>query len=79
MAVSLPPDKLANVQQLALSLLQAHHVMVCQVKSFLGKAKFFPGWPAGYCVRLTGTALLPAYIATHLSVEADYVSWVGSF
>ena len=40
MSVSLPPDKLADIQQLALSLLQTTHVTVCKVMSFLGKANF---------------------------------------
>ena len=40
MSVSLPPDKLADIQQLALSLLQSQHVTVLQVMSFLGKANF---------------------------------------
>ena len=40
MSVSLPPDKLADIQQLALSLLHTPHVMVCKVMSFLGKANF---------------------------------------
>ena len=40
MSVSLPPDKLADIQQLALSLLQTPHVTVCKVISFLGKANF---------------------------------------
>ena len=40
MPVSLPPDKLADIQQLALSLLQTHHVAACQVMSFSGKANF---------------------------------------
>ena len=40
MWVSLPPDKLADIQQLALSLLQTSHVTVCKVMSFLGKANF---------------------------------------
>ena len=40
MSVSLPPDKLADIQQLALSLLQTPHVTVCRVISFLGKANF---------------------------------------
>ena len=34
MSVSLPPDKLADIQQLALSLLQTPHVTVCQVMTF---------------------------------------------
>ena len=38
--VSLPPDKLADIQQLAFSLLQTPHVTVCRVMSFLGKANF---------------------------------------
>ena len=40
MSVSLPPDKLADIQQLALSLLQSQYVTVHRVMSFLGKAKF---------------------------------------
>ena len=40
MSVSLPPDKLADIQQLALSLLWTPHVTVCKVMSFLGKANF---------------------------------------
>ena len=34
------PDKLADIQQLALSLLHTPHVMVHKVMSFLGKANF---------------------------------------
>ena len=40
MSVSLPPDKLADIQQLAFSLLQTPHVTVHMVMSFLGKANF---------------------------------------
>ena len=40
MSVSLPSDKLADIQQLALSLLQTTHVTICKVMSFLGKANF---------------------------------------
>ena len=40
MSVSLPPDNLADIQQLALSLLQTPHVTVHKVMSFLGKANF---------------------------------------
>ena len=40
MPVSLLPDKLADIQQLALSLLQTQPVMVCWVMPFLGKANF---------------------------------------
>ena len=40
MLVSLLPDKLADIQQLALSLLQTPHVTVHKVMSFLGKATF---------------------------------------
>ena len=40
MSVSLPPDKLVDIQQLALSLLETTHVTVCKVMSFLGKANF---------------------------------------
>ena len=40
MSVSLPPDKLADIQQQALSLLQTTHVTVHRVMSFLSKANF---------------------------------------
>ena len=40
MSVSLPPDKLADIQQLALSLLCTPHVTVHKVMSFLGMANF---------------------------------------
>ena len=40
MSVSLPSDKLADIQHLALSLLQTTHVTVPKVMSFLGKANF---------------------------------------
>ena len=40
MLVPLPLDKLAEIQQLALALLQTPHVTVCKVMSFLGKANF---------------------------------------
>ena len=42
MSVSLPPDKLADIQQLALSLLQTTHVTVHKVMSFLGRPIFVP-------------------------------------
>ena len=45
MSVSLPPDKLADIKQLALSLLQTQPVTVHQVISFLGKANCFCQWP----------------------------------
>ena len=40
MSVSLPSDKLADTQQLAISLLQTTHATVHRVMSFLGKANF---------------------------------------
>ena len=40
MLVSLPPEKLADIQQLTLSLLQSQYVTVHKVMSFLGKANF---------------------------------------
>ena len=42
MLESLPLDKLAEIQQLALALLQTPHVTVRKVMSFLGKANFCP-------------------------------------
>ena len=46
MSVSLPSDKLADIQQLALSFLQTQPVTVCQVISFLVKANFYAN---GHC------------------------------
>ena len=40
MSVSLPPDKLTDIWQLALSLLWTQHVTVCRIMPFLGKANF---------------------------------------
>ena len=40
MSVSLPPDNLTDIQQLALSLLQTQFVTICRVMSILGKANF---------------------------------------
>ena len=40
MSISLLHDKLADIQQLAPSLLWTTHVTVCRVMSFLGKANF---------------------------------------
>ena len=40
MSVSLPPDKLADIQQSVLSLLQTQPVTVHRVMSLLGKANF---------------------------------------
>ena len=42
MSIALHPDMLADVQQLALSLLQTQPVTVCQVMSFFGKVNFLP-------------------------------------
>ena len=39
--VSCPPDKLAYIQQLALSLLYTEHIMLYQVMSFSGKVNFY--------------------------------------
>ena len=40
MSVSLPPEKLADIQQLTLSLLLTQPVTVHQFMSILGKANF---------------------------------------
>ena len=40
MSVSLCADKLVDIQQLALSLLQAQPITVCRVMSFLAKGNF---------------------------------------
>ena len=48
-SLSWPPDKLADIQQLALSLLQTTHVTVCRVMSFLGKANFCTNGHSKFC------------------------------
>ena len=40
MSVSLPPDKLVDIQKLASAMLQMHPVTFHQVMSFLGMANF---------------------------------------
>ena len=45
MSVSLPPDKLADIQELALSYLQSQYVTVPWVMSFLGQGQFLYQWP----------------------------------
>ena len=42
MSLSLPPDKLADIQQLALSLWQGQYVTVCRVMSFWVRPIFVP-------------------------------------
>ena len=49
MSVSLPYDKLADIQQLNLSLLWTTHVTVRRVMSFLGKANFFTNGHSQLC------------------------------
>ena len=50
MSVSLPPDKLADIQQLALSLLWTPHVTVHKVISFLGQANFCTNGHSQLCL-----------------------------
>ena len=69
MSVSLPPDKLADIQQLALSLLQTQPVTVCRVMSFLDKANFcanshFQLWR--FCHVIQSDMLTVYYSPAHL-------------
>ena len=69
MSVSLPPDKLADIQHLALSLLQSQHVTIHSVMSFLGKDNFctnghFQLWCL--CHVIQNDMLLVYHSPTHL-------------
>ena len=83
MSVSLPPHKLADIQQLALSLLQSQYVTVHRIMSFLGRPIFVPmATPnCGTCVmsfRLTCymfTILPTIYFLVFIFPFPHYVSW----
>ena len=49
MSVSLPADKLLEIQQLTFSLFETQPVTVHHIKSFLGKANFCVGGCALFC------------------------------
>ena len=66
MSVSLPLDKFADNQQLALSLWQDQHVTVCQVMSFLGKANFLPMATPNLCHVIQSDMLTIYHSPTHL-------------
>ena len=85
MSVSLPPDKLADIQQLALSLLQTPHVTVHRVMSFLGKANFVPlatPYCDAYAVSFRVTCyvfiiLPPNYFHMFIFPFPPYINWNG--
>ena len=70
MSVSLPLGKLADIQQLSLSLLQREYVTVCRVMSLLGKANFFTTPNCGTGVVSFSDMLHVYHSPTHL------LSWV---
>ena len=75
MSVSLPPDKLADIQQLAISLLQSQHVTVHQFRSFLGKANFVPmATPNCWCLcHVIQSDILHVYHSpTHLFSQVHF-------
>ena len=79
MLVSLPPDKLADIQQLALSLLHTPHVTVCKVMSFLGKANFFINGHSQLrqLCRVIQSDMLSVYHSpTHLFSHVSFFSFV---
>ena len=78
-------DKLADIQQLALSLLQTQHVTVHRVMSFLGKANFVP-MATPNCGTYTMSFRVTCYVFTILPLIyfcvlifpfAPYVNWNG--
>ena len=79
MSVSLAPDKLADIQQLALALLQTPHVTVRKVMSFLGKTNFCTnGHSQLWCLcRVIQSDMLSVYHSpTHLFSHVYYFSFV---
>ena len=85
MSVSLLPDKLADIQQLALSLLQTPHVTVCRVMSFSGKANFVPmATPkcSTYVMSFRVTCYMfiilpPNYFCIFIFPFPPYINWNG--
>ena len=85
MSVSLPPDKLADIQQLMLSLLCTPYVTVCRVMSFLGKTNFLPMAISkcnAYAMSLRVTCytfiILPLnYFNVFIFPFPSFVSWNG--
>ena len=61
MSVCSPPDKLADIQQLALTLLQTQPVTVCRVMSFLAKANFCG---SGHSQLWRLCHVIPSYVLT---------------
>ena len=84
MLVSLPPDKLADIQQLALSLFQTTHVTVHKVMSFLGKANFWTNVHSQLqhlCCVIQSDMLSvyhsPTQLFLHVHFSFLYVNWNG--
>ena len=82
MSVSLPSDKLAAIQQLALSLLQNQHVTVSRVMSFLGRANFCTnGHSQLWCLcRVIQSDMLhvyhsPIYFCMLIFPFPPYINW----
>ena len=75
MSVFLPPDKLADIQQLALSLLQTPHVTVHMVMSFSGKATFCTNGHSQLwhlCCVIQSDILCVYHFPTHLLLCAHF-------
>ena len=66
MSVSLPPDKLADIQQLAHSLLQNQHVTVHRVMYFSGKANPCTNGHSQLCHVIQSDMLHVYHSPTHL-------------
>ena len=89
MSVSLPPDKLADIQWLALSLLWTQNVTVYTVMSFLGKTIFCTNGHSQQqhlCHVIQSDMLHVYHSATHLFLHAHFCPFllmstgmVGSF
>ena len=85
MSVSLPPDKLADIQQLAPSLLWTPHVTVHRVMSFLGRPVSVP-MASPNCgtyvmsfrvIFYMFTILPPIYFCMFIFPFLPYINWNG--
>ena len=75
MCVSMPSDKLNEIQQLAHSLLQTQPVTVCWVMSFWAKPIFMPMGNH----KLTISAVVPCYSEVHATYLSFCCSLIFSF
>ena len=66
------PDRLPDIQQLALAFLQTQPVTVCQVMSFLGKAIFCANDHSQPCHAIQSDMLTVYYSSAHLFSSVQF-------